>query len=137
MLASTTLPNGWQPVGVAVRERDAVRLEVLEGPARGSYYVGAEDVADALDGEIVPVYRLRTRGGEAVPIEAGHVRTSSTGRMLVVQLDEAHAIVQVPAIALRAHYEAGAGRPTRIVIPPAPVSGAARALGGNALAVAS
>jgi hypothetical protein len=124
----------WRAVGLAVRERDAVRLEVLDGEGCGSYFIGADDVADAFDCEIVPVYTMQTRGGESVPVEAGHVRTSSSGRMLVVQLDGPHAIVMVPAIALRSHYEAGAGRPTRIVIAPDPVTGTARSTGAAAVA---
>ncbi len=126
----------WRAVGLAVRERDAVRLEVLDGEGRGSYFIGADDVADAFDYEIVPVYMMRTIGGESVPVEAGHVRTSSSGRVLVVQLD-GRASVMVPAIALRAHYEAGAGRPTRIVIAPDPVTGPARATSFSAGAIAA
>jgi hypothetical protein len=119
--------NEWRAVGLAVRECDAVRFEVLDGDGRGSYFIGADDVADVFDYEVVPVYTMRTIGGESMPVEAGHVRTSESGRMIVVQLD-GRAIVMVPAIALRAHYEAGAGRPTRIVIAPDPVTDPARAI---------
>jgi len=123
-MSSTTYPgNGWTAIGLAVRERDAIRLEILTGPARGAYFIGADDVAAALDGETVPLYQLRTRAGEAIPVEAGHVRTSSSGRMIVCQIDMAPEIVQVPALALAAHYQTQ--KPTRIVTPPAPLTGPA------------
>ncbi|MEN6341049.1 MAG: hypothetical protein ABFC89_00655 [Methanospirillum sp.] len=127
----------WRAVGLAVRERDAVRLEVLDGEGAGTYFIGAGDVADAFDYTTVPVYRMRTHAGEAVPVEAGHVHTSESGRMLVVQLDGPHAIVMVPMIALRSHYEAGAGRPTRIVITPDPVTGPTAMFNGGPVAVAA
>lgn len=119
----------WRAVGLAVRERDAIRLEVLDGDGRGVYHIHADDVADALDLGIVPLYRLRTRGGEAVPFEAGHVRTSSNGRMIICQIDDPAAIVMVPRVALLDHFTADGGRPTRIVIPPDPMMGPARSSG--------
>ena len=121
---STTTHQAWRAVGLAVREHDAIRLELLDG---GAYFIAAPDVPEALDLETVPLYRLRTRGGERVPVEAGFVRTSSSGRMLIVQIDDpAPAIVMIPRVALLDHYTDGSGRPTRIVVPPDPVTGPAR-----------
>ncbi len=125
---SLTTSTQWRAVGLAVREHDAIRLEVLDSDSRGVYHIHADDVADALDLGIVPFYRLRTRGGEAVPIEAGHVRTSTNGRMLVCQIDSPAAIVMVPRVALLEHYVADNGRPTQIEFPPDPLTGQARAI---------
>lgn len=123
---STTTSTQWRAVGLAVREHDAIRLELLEG---GAYFIAAADVPDALDLETVPLYQLRTRAGERIPVEAGHVRTSSSGRMIVCQLeDPAPAIVMIPRIALLDHYTDASGRPTRIVVPPDPATGPARGL---------
>lgn len=119
--------NTWKPIGLAVRERDAIRLEILDGEAAGAYFIAAADVAAVLDLGIVPVYQIRPRAGEEVPVECGHVRTSTSGRMIVCQLDGPHAIVMAPRVALLDHFNEGHGRSTRIVIPPDPTTGPARA----------
>lgn len=117
----------WRTVGIAVREHAAARFDVIAGPAAGTYYLAAGDVAAALEGEIAPVYEMKTRAGERVPVEAGFVRTSESGRMLIIQTD-APARFMVPVIPFMAHYaNPAANRATKITIPAdelAPVPGA-------------
>ena len=117
----TTAPKNrrpaWVTVGIAVREHQAVRFDVITGPASGTYYLSSEDVTEVLEGGIAPVYRFRTQGGERVPVETGFVTSSQSGRMLIVQLDQA-ARFMVPALALAAHYaNPSANKATKITIP--------------------
>ena len=128
----TTAPKhdrrpAWVTIGIAVREHQAVRFDVITGPATGTFYLSAEDVSAALEGEIVPVHQLRTRDGERVPVEAGFLRTSESGRMFIVQTD-APARFMVPVIPFMAHYAApAANRATKITAPAedlAPLTGA-------------
>ena len=117
----TTAPKNrrpaWVTVGIAVREHQAVRFDVITGPASGTYYLSSEDVTEVLEGGIAPVYRFRTQAGERVPVETGFVTSSRHGRMLIVQLDRA-ARFMVPALALAAHYaNPSANKATKITIP--------------------
>lgn len=116
----------WVTVGIAVREHQAVRFDVITGPASGTYYLSSEDVTEVLEGGIAPVYRFRTQAGERVPVQTGFLTSSQSGRMLIVQLDQA-ARFMVPALALAAHYaNPAANKATKITAPademtPAPV----------------
>jgi hypothetical protein len=115
----TTAPNTqkWQPVGTAARVYDSVRFDIVAERGRGVYYVGAEHVAAMFNGDPVPVVSMRK--GHA-PEHAGHIELSMSGRMLKADLSKDGAHFQIPAAALRAHYDAGHGTPTTLVIPPAP-----------------
>ena len=107
----------WVTVGIAVREYAAVRFDVITGPASGTYYLSSEDVTEALEGGIAPVYQFRTQAGERVPVETGFLTSSQSGRMLIVQLDQA-ARFMVPAFALAAHYaNPSANKATKITVP--------------------
>lgn len=118
----TTAPKhdrrpAWVTIGIAVREYAAVRFDVITGPAAGTFYLSSEDVTEALEGGIAPVYQFRTQAGERVPVETGFVTSSRHGRMLIVQLDRA-ARFMVPAGALAAHYSnPSANKATKITIP--------------------
>ncbi len=118
----TTAPKNhrrpaWVTIGIAVREHAAVRFDVITGPASGTYYLAAADVAEVLEGEIAPVYQLKTRAGERAPVEAGFIRTSGSGRMFIVQTDTP-ARLMIPVLALAAHYaNPAANRATKITAP--------------------
>lgn len=107
----------WVTIGIAVREHQAVRFDVITGPASGTYYLSSEDVTEVLEGGIAPVYRFRTQAGERVPVQTGFLTSSQSGRMLIVQLDQA-ARFMVPALAFVEHYRnPAANRATKITAP--------------------
>jgi hypothetical protein len=107
----------WVTVGTATLQHSALRLEVLVGPGRGTYYIPADDVP-RLTEESVQVYKLRTVRGEIVPTVAGFTYSSQTGAMVIVQLDEPMARVMLPAVALLSHLAHPAeNKPTRIAAP--------------------
>ncbi|MEN6342448.1 MAG: hypothetical protein ABFC89_07790 [Methanospirillum sp.] len=108
----------WVTIGLATRERAALRLEIIAGPERGSYHISAEDVPALLDdNEIVPLYRLRKRKGEEVPIEAGFCYHADSGRMVICRFDSGFRAM-LPVAAVRAHYaDPEANKPTRIAAP--------------------
>ena len=121
----------WVTIGLATREYAALRLEIIAGPERGSYHVSAEDVPALLDGEDpVPLYRLRTRKGREVPVEAGFCYHAESGRMVICRFPSGFRAM-LPVAAVRAHYaDPDANRPTRIAAPadelePAPAEAAA------------
>ena len=115
-MSPTTQNTKWRPVGTARRVRDAIEIELPHGTGAGIYYVAAADVPAALDLEIVPIYQfVRADDGACYPQVAGHVRTSQSERMIVVQVD-GRAVVQVPRFELIAHYTDR--RETTIVTPP-------------------
>jgi hypothetical protein len=108
----------WTTIGLVTREYSALRLEIIAGPVRGTYHVSAEDVGPLLDDrEIVPLYQIRTRQGEDVPLEAGFCYHADTGRMVIARFDGGFRAM-IPAGALRKHYDSPeANRPTRIAAP--------------------
>lgn len=115
-MSPTTQNTKWRPVGTARRVRDAIEIDIPNGFGKGLFYIAAEDVAGALDLEIVPLYSFRPASdGACYPQVAGHVRTSQSERMIVVQVD-GRAVVQVPRFELIAHYTDR--RETTIVTPP-------------------
>ena len=84
-----------------------------------------------LDGEDpVPLYRLRTRKGREVPVEAGVCYHAESGRMVICRFPSGFRAM-LPVAAVRAHYaDPDANRPTRIATPadelePAPAEAAA------------
>ena len=117
----------WVTVGTANREYQALRLEILVGPARGSYYVAADDVSHLAE-ESVQVFRIRTVRGEQIPAVAGFTYLSGSGWMVIVQLDDVHARVMLPVLQLLEHLaHSAANKPTTITAPleevyPAPSS---------------
>ncbi len=107
----------WVTIGIAVREHAAVRFDVITGPAAGTYYLSAEDVTEVLEGGIAPVYQLKTRAGERVPVEAGFMYPATSGRMLIVQTDHPFRFM-IPALAFVEHYHnPAANRATKITAP--------------------
>lgn len=108
----------WVTIGLATRERGALRLEIIAGPERGSYHVSDEDVAPLLeDQEIVPFYRLRTRKGQEVPVEAGYCYHAGSGRMVICRFPGGFRAM-MPVAAVRAHFaDPETNRPTRIAAP--------------------
>lgn len=108
----------WVTIGLATRERAALRLEIIAGPERGSYHVSAEDVGPLLDDhEIVPLYRLRTRKGQEVPVEAGFCYHAGSGRMVICRFASGFRAM-LPVAAVRAHYaDPETNKPTRITAP--------------------
>lgn len=121
----------WVTIGLATREYAALRLEIITGPERGRYHVSAEDVPALLDGaDPVPLYRLRTRKGRQVPVEAGFCYHAESGRMVICRFPSGFRAM-LPVAAVRAHHaDPGANRPTRIAAPadllePAPADVAA------------
>ncbi len=108
----------WVTIGLATRERAALRLDIIAGPERGTYHVSADDVRPLLDDhEIVPVYRLRTRKGREVPVEAGFCYHAGSGRMIICRFASGFRAM-LPVTAVRAHYDdADSNRPTRIAAP--------------------
>lgn len=108
----------WVTIGLATREHAALRLEIIAGPERGTYHVSAEDVGALLDDdEIVPLYRLRTRKGEEIPLEAGFCYHADSGRMVICRFDSGFRAM-LPVAAVRAHYaDPEANKPTRIAAP--------------------
>ena len=112
MQPTTAQTHKWTRAGIASRVLDAIELDT---PA-GRYYIAAADVPDALDLGIVPLYQfVRAADGARYPEIAGHVRTSQSERMIVVQID-GREVVQVPRFALIAHYQEH--RSTEILTPP-------------------
>ena len=105
----------WATIGLAVREHSALRFDIETGPAAGTWYVSAEDVPGLLEGEGALLYELRHRAGEQVPVEAGYITTSSTGRMVRAELDRGPARFFAPSIAIARHYQSG--KATRITVP--------------------
>lgn len=121
----------WVTIGLATREYAALRLEIITGPERGRYHVLAGDVPALLDGEDpVPLYRLRTRRGRQVPVEAAFCYHAGSGRVVVCRFPSGFRAM-LPVAALRAHHaDPGANKPTRIAAPagllaPAPADVAA------------
>lgn len=108
----------WVTIGLATRERAALRLEIIAGPERGAYHVSAEDVPALLDDhEIVPLYRLRSRKGQEVPVEAGFCYHAGSGRMVICRFASGFRAM-LPVAAVRAHYaDPEANKPTRIAAP--------------------
>jgi hypothetical protein len=107
----------WQTVGTAVREFNAIRFDVIAERGRGVYYVAADLVSALFAGDPVPVVVCKGKELE----HAGHVELSSTGKMFKAQLSKDGAHFQVPAIALREHYDENHGTPTYLSVPPPPV----------------
>ena len=110
----------WVTIGLATREYSALRLEIIAGEARGTYHISAEDLGPLLDDhEIVPLYQLRIRQGEEIPLDVGFCYHARSGRMLIVRF-EGGLQVMIPVAALRSHYNRPeANRPTRIAAAPA------------------
>jgi hypothetical protein len=121
----------WVTIGLATREHAALRLEIIAGPERGSYHVSAEDVPALLDGhDPVPLYRLRKRKGQEIPLEAGFCYHADSGRMVICRFASDFRAM-LPVAAVRAHYaDPEANKPTRITAPadqlePAPAEASA------------
>lgn len=116
--AKKTGTPAWVKVGIATRQYQALRLEVLIGPARGVYYISAADVTRAAD-ESVQVYRLRTVQGEQLPEPCGFTYTSQNGHMVIVQIEAPNlARVMLPALQLLSHLKpSAANKPTTITAP--------------------
>ncbi|HIH03369.1 MAG TPA: hypothetical protein HA263_05815 [Methanoregulaceae archaeon] len=108
----------WVTIGLATRERAALRLEIIAGPERGSYHVSAEDVPALLEGhDPVPLYRLRSRKGQEVPFESGFCYHADSGRMVICRFASGFRAM-LPVAAVRAHYaDPEANKPTRIAAP--------------------
>lgn len=108
----------WVTIGLATREHAALRLEIITGPERGSYHVSAEDVPALLEGhDPVPLYRLRSRKGQEVPVETGFCYHADSGRMVICRFPSGFRAM-LPVAAVRAHYtDPEANKPTRIAAP--------------------
>ena len=108
----------WVTIGLATREHAALRLEIIAGPERGTYHVSAEDVPALLSGhDPVPFYRLRTRKGQEIPVEAGFCYHADSGRMVICRFTSEFRAM-LPVAALRSHYaDPDANKPTRIATP--------------------
>lgn len=116
--AKKTRAPRWCKVGIATKQYSALRLEVLVGPARGVYFIAADDVGRMALEESVQVYELRTVQGEKVPTVAGFTYPSSTGAMVIVQVEAPLARFMIPTIALLAHLaHPTANKPTTITAP--------------------
>lgn len=117
--AQKTRTSRWCKVGIATKQYQALRLEVLVGPARGVYFIAADDVGRMALEESVQVYELRTVQGEKVPTVAGFTYPSQNGYMVIVQIDApVHARFMMPTLALLAHLaHPTANKPTTITAP--------------------
>ena len=106
----------WVKIGVASRQYSALRLEILIGPARGSYYISAADLA-YLTTDTIKVYRVKTVHGEPVPVVAGFAAPSKNRTMVTVQIIGQHARAMMPAQQLAQHVASTANQPTTITAP--------------------
>lgn len=65
----------------------------------------------------MPLYRLRTRKGREVPVEAGFCYHAESGRMVICRFPSGFRAM-LPVAAVRAHYaDPDANKPTRIAAP--------------------
>ena len=113
----TKTPSRWVAIGTATRQYSALRLEVLVGPAQGTYYVAADDISRMTE-ESVQVYKLRTVQGEQYPTVAGFTYPTTKGTMVTFQIDTPTARFMVPTLALLSHLARPAeNKPTRITAP--------------------
>lgn len=116
--ATKTRTPRWCKVGIATKQYSALRLEVLVGPARGVYFIAADDVARVTE-ETVAVFKFRTVQGEHLPEPCGFTYISQSGHMVIVQIDApTSARVMLPTIALLSHLvHPTANKPTTITAP--------------------
>jgi len=107
--------QNYETIGVAVRQHDAIRFDVVRGDSPRTLFVAAEAVPALFDGDTVPLYRLGIADGyvipEAVPDADAHV--SASGRMVLLWLN--HEWLQVPTRQLQVHYDRGLGETSKIV----------------------
>lgn len=104
----------YETIGTAVRQLDAIRLNVLKGEPT-TYYIAAASVAQLFDGATVPLHRLQLAGDYVMPVDVveASAHLSSTGRSVLLWLGRD--CLQIPTRQLQVHYERGLGETSKIV----------------------
>ena len=104
----------YETIGTAVRQHDAIRLDVKKGE-QVSYYIAAAAVAQLFEHATVPLYRLRLAGDYVIPepVPAASAEVSSTGRSVLIRLGRD--CLQIPTRQLQVHYARDLGETSKIV----------------------
>ena len=110
------MSESYEAIGIAVRARDAIRIDLRRGAQKDrSFFLAAVNVPDLWDGIVVPVYRLTLRAGEPVPVKVGNARLSRAGRVVLVTVHGE--TVQIPVRPLQVHYARNLGETTKVIRP--------------------
>lgn len=104
----------YETIGIAVRQHDAIRLDVKAGE-QATYYIAAEWVPRLFGRRTVPIYRLRLVGNYVMPeqVPTGSASISSTGKSVIVSVGYDQMLV--PTRQLEVHYGRNLGETSKIV----------------------
>ncbi len=104
----------YETIGVAVRQHDAIRFDIVRGESPRTLFAAAEAVTALFDGATVPLYRLGITDGYVIPQATdATAEISSTGRSVLLWLGRE--CLQIPTRQLQVHYGRNLGETSKIV----------------------
>lgn len=104
----------YETIGTAVRQHDAIRLDVKTGtPA--TYYIPADWIHLLFGRRTVPLFRLRLSGDYVEPeqVPTASASISSTGKSVIVSVD--YDSMLIPTRQLTVHYNRNLGETSKII----------------------
>ena len=106
--------ENYETIGVAVRQHDAIRFDIVRGESPRTLFASAEAVPALFDGATVPLYRLGIADGYVIPEATdATAEISSTGRSVLLWLGRE--CLQIPTRQLQVHYGRNLGETSKIV----------------------
>lgn len=108
------MSGNYETIGIAVRQHDAIRFDVVRGDSPRTLFASAEAVAALFSGATVPLYRLGIADGYVIPEATdASAEISSTGRTVLLWLGRE--CLQIPTRQLQVHYGRNLGETSKIV----------------------
>ena len=107
--------ENYETIGIAVRQHDAIRFDVVRGKSPRTLFAAAGDVPRLFEGETISLFRLGFAGDAVMPVQAigtcAHI--SQTGRMVLLWIGAE--CMGIPTRQLRVHYDRDLGETSKIV----------------------